>query len=195
MKTYTLKEVMLKAKISKKTLTKYIEEMEYQVYDFDYDSNEEILFHEKDVDVIRRIKESLEHFRSTNMTISEAVNVVLSDLDKAPNEVAGAIEYDVVDLTEPPISAVELVEKIGNEFNEMKYGIFQLTEKLDDFVKEQEKIYDIIKKFEKGEASRDQILMMNFRLLQDQKEYFKKQEEKESNSFWGFFKKKEKKQP
>lgn len=199
MKAYTIKEVLLKTKLSKKTLNKYIQELEYQVYDFEYDSNEEIIFNEKDIDVINRIKRSLEQYRSANLTISEAVNLVMTDYDKTATgaEIASAVEYDIKDLTEPPISAIELVEKIGAEFNEMKYGIFQLSEKFNDFVDHQEKIVNILEKFEKGEASRDQVLMMSFRLQMDNKKQMEELEAKiDSKTFWGFFKKKkEKKQP
>ena len=174
MKTYTKNRVMEVLKLSKKTMKVYCEELEEQGYFFDLDSNGYRIFSDDDISVLARIKKVEEELKAINITTSEAVNIVLKDNEEfekeykaSLNEVASASDI-IIDspFEEPPLTGYEVVDRVLQEFNELKFSNFQVLDRMQALEKNQEIILD---SFEKIEKDRDQVLMMVLRTVLDEK--------------------------
>src|ERR1700752_3047253 len=138
LKTYTKSRVMEILKLSKRNAKVYCEELEEQGYYFDLDSNGYRILTDEDISVLARIKKVEEELKAINITTSEAVNIVLKDNEEfekeyqqSLQEVASAKEL-IIDspFEEPPLTGYEVVDRVLQEFNELKFSNFQVLDRI-----------------------------------------------------------------
>jgi DNA-binding transcriptional MerR regulator len=193
MKTYSKNKVMELLKLTKKTIKVYCEELEEQGYYFDLDSSGYRIFTDEDISILARIKKVEVELQAINITTSEAVNIVLKDnaefeaeYKASLNEVASAEEL-VIDspYEEPPLTGYEVVDRVLQEFNELKYSNFQVLDRMQVVEKNQE---IMLQAFDKLEKDRDQVLMMVLRTVLDEKKA--REEGLKKKGFFSRFKKK-----